>query len=442
MTQDHTNFGSWHANVPKSIKRPAVIGLVVLSFAFFGFGIWAGTAPINSAVVASGKFIATGQNKIIQHLEGGIIQKIRVREGELVQPGQILFELDGTSAKAQLRRLVLKRYRLLAMQARLTAERNFHDEITFPQNLQDAAGVPEVQLILERQESEFSARRDVLESQIMVLQQEKAGITEVVAGLHKSRRAIKKQMELIDEELVGHKSLYEKGLLQLSRFLQYKRAKADYQGKLGTEIASIGRANADSAKIMSQIVALKSTRVEKSVEQLRTVETELDDLEEQLKSAQDILTRLEIRAPVPGIIVKLWHHTSGGVIAPGQKILEILPIEEDLLVEAYVQPSDIDVVREGNNAQLRLVALKQRVTPMVPGRVIYVSADTIEGRNPGEVVYLARIRMDEKKATEIEGFKGAPGMPVEVYIETGERTFIQYLVSPISDSFSRSFREQ
>lgn len=431
----------WHQAVPKGILRPALIGLALLFAAFAGFGVWAGTAPISGAVVASGSFIATGQNKIVQHLEGGIVREILVKEGDAVAPGDVLVRLDDTAALAQLRRLVLKRTRLLAMHARLDAERRSLAEIAFPETLEREAGDPEVRAIIDGQRIAFAARRDELASETAVLKQRIAAVREEIGGLEAQRTASVAQLDLINREIVGQERLYGKGLAKLTALLALKRAKAKLEGARGEFSARIGRAKERITETRSQIIHLRSKRIETAVEELRQVEAERDDVEERLKAARDVLTRIEIRAPVKGIVVKLLHHTPGGVVSAGQEILELLPVEDELLVEALVRPMDIDLVQAGSTAQLRLTALNQRITPMVPGRVSYVSADTIEGKQQGETFYVSRIRIDEAEARKVEGFKAAPGMPVEVYIETGARTFLQYLMQPISDSFSRAFRE-
>lgn len=433
---------AWHARLPKSIKRPVVIGLVVLCVGVLGFGVWAGTAPINSAIIASGKFIATGQNKIIQHLEGGIVDEILVDEGDVVGPGQVLVRLDDMTAKTQVRRLHLRLVRQTTLQARLESERLGRRELHVPAGVTQHMSEPEVAEIVDGQRAEFEARRTKMAKEIAILKQRIAGIEKERVGLAAQTKSVVRQEELIARELEQKRGLYKKGLTPWSQVLALEREAAKLEGNRGDLIARDGRAVVRITETEEQIAQLGSKRVEEATKELREVEGEIDDLEERLKKARDDLSRLEVRAPVKGIVVKLSHHTPGGVISPGQEILELLPAEEDLLVEAFVRPDDIDVVQKGNTAQLRLIALKQRVTPMVAGRVTYVSADTIEGKQPGEMFYVARIRPDKDRSAEIKHVRQAPGMPVEVYIETGEQTFFEYLVGPISDSFSRAFREQ
>lgn len=441
MTTSQSRFDSWHAGVPKSIRKPALLGLFVLLLSIFGFGVWAATAPLNSAAVAQGVFVATGQNKIVQHLEGGIIKSILVEEGDHVLANQALVEMDGTTARAQVRRLALRRFRLAAMRARLLQERGFSDRIDFPPELVELAGDPKLRAILDDQRSELKARHDKLLSEIDIHDQRILAIREEITGLQAQQTSAEEQLKLIVDEIGGTEKLYKQGLAKLSTLLSLQRAKAQLEGQRGESIADIGRAKERIAETASQIAHTRTQRVEETVEELRKSETELSDVEQQIEAARDIVARLQIRSPVKGVVVRLSHHTAGGVVTPGQEILELLPVDEKLLVEAFVRPEDIDVVQKGDNAQLRLLALKQRTTPTITGQVEYVSADTIEGKRSGEVFYVARIRIGETEMETLSDLTLSPGMPVEVYIETGERTFFEYLASPISDSFSRAFRE-
>ncbi|MCP5000938.1 MAG: HlyD family type I secretion periplasmic adaptor subunit, partial [Hyphomicrobiales bacterium] len=266
-------------------------------------------------------------------------------------------------------------------------------------------------------------------------------IREEIAGLKSQRTATQAQLVFIGDELKGQQKLFDKGLSQITKLLALKRAKAKLDGENGKLIADIGRAKVRLTETEARIVHLKSQRKKEAIEEMRKVNRELADVAERIKAARDVLARVEIRSPVNGAVVKLLHHTRGGVVSPGQQILELLPMEDELLVEAFIRPIDIDVVKKGDRAQLRLTAFNQRVTPTVVGRVIYVSADAIESKTAGQFFYVSRIRVDKADVKKIADLKPAPGMPVEVYINTGERTFFEYLLKPISDSFSRAFRE-
>ena len=440
MTTGHY-LDRWHQNVRVGIVKPAALGLVILVAAVFGFGVWAATAELSAAAVARGSFIATGSNKTIQHLEGGIIKEIRVSEGQLVQAGSTLMLLDETAAKAELRRLVLRRYTQLAISARLDLERNASAKLEFPAELTSRLNDAEVAAILASQMAEFSARKEQLESRIKVIRDRIEAINQEIRGIEAQKASVGTQLKLLDEEIKASQTLLKKGLVKKPRFLALQRAHAQLDGTIGKHDADRARAQERIAEAESQIVQIRSEHKEKTVTLYREARTELDDVNERIKAARDVLNRLEITAPIRGVVVKLHHNTIGGVVQRGEDILELLPADEQLLVEAKVAPEDIDQVTKGLTAQLRLVALNQRTTPMVEGRVVYVSADSIEGKQPEDVYYVARIDLDKDSLSKVENLKIAPGMPVEVYIQTGERTFFEYLMKPLTDSFARAFRE-
>lgn len=440
MTSRHY-LDRWHQNVSVGIFKPAALGLFILVAAVFGFGVWAATAQLSAAAVARGTFIATGSNKTIQHLEGGIIREIRVSEGQLVRAGATLMVLDDTAARAELRRLLLRRYTQLAIGARLDLERNASTKLEFPAELTTRLDDSEVAAIVASQMAEFSARKEQLESRIKVIRDRIEAIHQEIRGIDAQKVSVETQLKLLDEEIKANKTLLAKGLVKRPRFLALQRAYAQLDGTIGKHEADRARARERIAEAESQIVQVRSEHKEKTVTLYRESRTELDDVNERIKTARDVLSRLEIAAPIRGVVVKLHHNTIGGVVQRGEDILELLPADEQLLVEAKVMPEDIDQVTKGLTAQLRLVALNQRTTPMVEGKVIYVSADSIEGKRPEDVYYVARIDMDQDSLAKVENLKIAPGMPVEVFIQTGQRTFFEYLMKPLTDSFARAFKE-
>lgn len=431
----------WHEKVPVGIGRPAIIGLIVFLVGIMGFAYWASTAELSSAAVAKGSFIATGSNKTIQHLEGGIIKEIKAAEGDLVEKGAPLVILDDTAAKAELRRLELKRATERAIAARLDAERQGKDKFDFSEELVTSAEDPAIAAILDAQQEEFSARLDEHESEVKVIQERIDAIRQEIRGLDAQKASVKTQISLLQEEIEANEKLLEKGLTKRSRFLALKRAHAELTGKQGKLEADIGRARERITESDSQVVHLKSVRREESMTKFRETRSSIGDVEERIKAAKDVLKRLNVQAPVRGVIVKMHQNTTGGVVGSGEDILELLPADERLLVEAQMRPDDIDQVRVGLSAQLRLVAFNQRTTPTVDGEVVYVSADAMEGKQPGEVYYVARIQLREESLAKIKDLDISPGMPVEVFVQTGERTFFEYLMRPITDSLARAFKE-
>jgi HlyD family secretion protein len=431
---------------------PTALGFTVLLVWGCGFGVWAAIAPLASAVVASGSFVATGQNKQVQHLEGGIIREIPVKEGDLVEANQPLIRLDDTAVKSKLRRLILQRYRLIATSARLEAEIVSSDELEMPAALAEEASNPVVRSAFQAQETEFKARRTSLLAQEEVLRKEIAGLQESIRGYQSQVNSNHARLALFDEELRAKNSLVDQQLIRKSEILVLRRSEVGLSGELGELLGRIGDATERIARAEQQIVQLRSAAIQKAIEELHRTQSELDDLREQIHAAQDVVERTDVRAPVRGIVVKLNQYTPGGVIAPGGVILELLPVNDELMIEARVNPSDITHVKEGQRALVRLTALNQRLTPMIEAKVIYLSADIVSDRsvrrsNESDTAkrdaFVVRVRLDERDMhNKVDEFQPTPGMPADIFIETGQRTFFNYLMRPVFDSFSRAFREQ
>jgi HlyD family type I secretion membrane fusion protein len=444
------SIDEWYKEVPRSARWPIIAGITVLLSWVFGFGAWAALAPLEGAVVASGSFVATGQNKQVQHLEGGIIRQILVKEGDLVEPNQLLLRLDETAANSKLRRLVLRQFRLTAIEARLNAEIHNNDP-KFPSVLTGDTGDPEINAIIEGQQAQLTARRSTLLSQEEVLRKEISGLQETVGGYEKQVSSTERRLALFDEELKDKNTLLDRQLVRKTEILDLQRSEASLAGELGELLGRIGDAKDRMARAEQQIAQLYAEAVQKAVEELRQTESDLDDVQEQIRAAKDVVERTEVRAPVRGVVVKLNRHTPGGVIAPGEVILELLPLDDNLVIEARVNPRDISHVKTGQDSLVRLTALNQRMTPMIEGKVVYVSADAVPeqtGQNGNEAgwsrrdSFVVRVRLDDRDTRQtVTGFQPTPGMPADVYIKTGQRTFFNYMMRPVLDSFSRAFRE-
>lgn len=446
------DIGEWYRGVPLSAKWPIFTGLAILVVWLGCFGVWAAVAPLNSAVVASGTFVATGQNKLVQHFEGGIIREIAVKDGDVVEANQVLVRMDDTPANAKLKRLVLKKYRLLAMKARLEAELSSSDAIETPAEFSEKARDPEIKAILERQRAELQARRASRVSEESVLVKQIAGLEESIRGYQAQVQSTKERIALFAEELKDKNSLLGQQLVRKSDVLALRRSEASLGGELGEYLGRIADSKERIAQANERIAQLHATALRDAIKELRETEAELDDVEEQIRAAQDVVDRVDVRSPVRGIVVKNNFHTPGGVVSPGAVILELLPIGDERIIEAHVNPKDISHVSVGQNALERLSALNQRITPMVEASVVYVSADTVaeqevrtETRPDNDTrrgYYVVRVRLDQDDVVRrMPEFIPTPGMPADVYIKTGERTFFEYIMKPILDSFSRAFRE-
>ena len=440
--------GTWYDSLPRSTRLPTVAGAVIMAVVTMGFGVWGNMAPIAGAVVASGVFVVTGQNKIVQHLEGGVIREIYVREGDTVEAGQLLLELDDTVARAELQRLFLRRIRLTAIDARLQAEMREEPDIKLPSEISNwLAGSPEVKEIVDSQQMTFTARRNNLNSDVKSIDESIKALEERIQGSRVQLDAAKRQIVLLDEEIVTKDRLVQAGLVRKPELMVLQRTKANLEGEVGRIMGDIGDAKERIARALEQINGVRKTAIKTAVEQMHEVRGELADVRERMLSAKGILDRVRVAAPVSGVVVKLRYHTRGGVIEAGKSIMELLPLKDELIIEARLRPQDIDSVKQGQHAMVRLTALNQRITPMVSGEVVYLSADTLADEKKSQQVgptdiYLVRVRLNREESLALPGFSPTPGMPAEVYIKTAERTFFQYIVRPIHDSMMRAFRER
>lgn len=446
MARPSNEDSQWYAGIPRSARTYTIFGIVVLGATFMGFGVWGSTAPIAGAVVTSGVFVATGQNKIIQHLEGGVIREILVREGDIVEQGQTLMLLDEVTPRAELRRLELRRLRQVAMDARLQAEMREEPRVNFPPDVLAAAERdPNVARLVESERMTFEARRSNLTTEIATINEGINALQERIQGSKVQLTGVHQQIKLLDEEIEAKSHLLQKGLVRKPELLVLQRAKANLQGEIGRLHGDIGDARERISRAREQIVGARKTAIKTAVEQLHEVRAELNDVQERMLAAKGVLDRVRITAPVKGVVVKLRYHTPGGVVEPGKPIMEILPLRAELILEGRVRPQDIDTVRRGHRAMVRLTALNQRITPMVAAEVIYVSADALPDEKKGvqatSDVYVVRVRLNEQEAAKVPNFTPTPGMPAEMYIKINERTFLQYLMRPIEDTMSRAFRE-
>ncbi len=451
MADQDRRFDAWQQGVPYAITRPRRRGLMIVAILLLGFGGWATVAPLDGAVVASGSFVAVGQNKQIQHLEGGIVETLFVHEGDLVEAGQSLVRLDETPAKAKLRRLVVRKYRLLAMRARLDAQIQGRDRAALPALLASAAkDDADVLPVFERQQMELEVRRLKQKDEEEILRREIAGLKESIVGYTTQVNSLEQRIGLFSEELKDKKALLDRQLARRTDVMALQRAEAGLAGQRGELMGRVADSKERIARAEQQISQVRSAALQKAVEEMRDVEGELDDIGEQIAAAQDVLERIDVRAPERAVVVKLNYHARGAVVAPGAAILELVPADDALVIEARVRPSDIVSVHAGQDALVRLSALNQRLTPVVSGKVDYVSADTVmeptvtqhQQAHSGQPSFVVRVTLDERDLrSKVPAFRPTSGMPADVYIKTGERTFFEYLMRPVMDSFSRSFRE-
>ena len=423
------------------LRGEAVFGAAVIAIFFVGFLGWAGFAPLESAAIAPGVVSVDGSRKTIQHLEGGIVREILVREGDRVKAGQVLVRLEDTTPQATLELLRGRWMVARATEARLIAERDGHAEIRLPDDLSAQNGGAKLAKIVEGQVNIFDTRRDVHTGQAGILKQRINQYREEIRGIEGQIRSEDSQIKLITDELAGVRKLYEKGYARKPRLLQLQRRLAELEGTRNLHAAQIARVKQSIAETRMRVAELKTNMLNEVVEQLRKTQAEIYDLGERLRAAEDIYRRTALRAPVAGTVVGLQAHTIGGVIAPGAPVLDIVPSDNSLVVEAQVHPRDIDIVHRGLEAQVRFTAFNQRHRAPATGTVTSVSADHLTNEQTGENYYLARVELNGGQVDARDLDQLQPGMQAEVMIVTGARTTLEYLMEPVSRSQNRAFRE-
>jgi len=436
----------WYGDVPRSTRAATITGIVIMASTVMGFGVWGNTAPIAGAVIATGVFVTTGQNKTIQHLEGGVIREILVHEGDVVEPGQQLVKLDDVSPRAELRRHELKLYRLEAIEARLRAEIAGSSDFAYPAHLREQNADPDIAALLVTQRLAFRARQNNMASEIAAHQKSIDALEEKITGSKTQLSGVEKQMELLKEELEGKQALLQRGYIRKPDVLSLQRLAANLTGEAGRITGDIGDARERIARSLEQIDGVRKAAQKVASDQFQEISADLNDVRERIHTVKGILDRSVIKAPVRGTVVKLRYHTAGGVIEPGKNIMEIVSLQDELIIEARVRPQDIDKIKHSQLASVRLTALNQRTTPMVTGRVIYISADALPDEKqrayPGVPdLYVVRAKLDQKSLANVHDFQPTAGMPADVYIQTTERTFFEYLLQPLKDSMARAFRE-
>ncbi len=440
----HIDPPEWYAEVPRSVGKFVTFGLLLLVFAFGGFGLWAFRAPLAAAVISQGSFVATGRNKIVQHLEGGIIKDILVSEGDQVKAGQPIMLLDETSALANKRELFLRQVRLEAMEARILAEYRQEARLDFSPHLEALRADFDVASMLDAQTVIFNAASQQLRNDITLLTQSIEALKVRATGYEQQAVAARTQLAILREDFESKETLLERGLVRRSEVNTIRRAIAEAEGQIGRLEAEIDEIDEVTKRYEAQIAQTVSERQSAQLNELQAVQSELEGVREQSRKAENVLQRAAVLAPVAGTVVRQYYHTPGGVVESGKAIAEILPTGAPLIIEVQIPRAEIDVVRKGQAATVRLTALNRRTTPILEGEVYYVSADAILDKSqeiPREI-YVARVSVPPEELDRVRGFSPTPGMPAEIMIQTQSRTFIQYLMKPVTDSMTRAFREQ
>ena len=423
-------------------RWPALFGASVFLVFVVGFGAWSVMAPLAEAAIAPGIIKVEGNRRTVQHLEGGIVREILVRDGSKVQAGQVLVRLDDIQSDSTAEAQRAQRWALMAQDARLVAEMGKPGEpIEFPPELLES-NHPRARDAVRGQREVYEARTASLNSQLRVLRARIEQQQAAIRGAQGQMVATRNQLVLIRQEERMRQGLVAQGLARLPDLLALQRAMAGLEGTIQELTGQIDRANATIGEAERQIQQALDQRIQEVSTELREVRGKLAETEERLRASSDVQTRRDILAPESGTVVNLKLFTLGAVVRPGDTVLEIVPDHDRLLAEVNIQPSDIDVVFPGLKSEVRLPAFKQRLVPFLHGEVTWVAADVTTNEQTRQQYYPARIQIDREQMEKLPNVFLTPGMPVEAHVQIGQRSFFRYMTQPIRDSFARAFREQ
>jgi HlyD family secretion protein len=425
-----------------SIRRHMVAGVLLVVVIAFGLGGWAATAEISGALIAQGSVVVDSNVKKVQHPTGGVVGELFARDGDHVKTGDILLRLDDTVTRANLAIVTKGLTELYARKARLAAERDGADTMAVPAELADRVDDPDVKEALSSERKLFDLRRKARLGQKDQLQQRVAQLKEQITGLTAQQDAKNKETKLIEQELAGVRELWQKNLVQLNRLTSLERDAAKIEGERGQLIAAAAEAKGKITETELQIIQIDQDLSSDVAKELRETDGKIGEFVERKVTAQDQLKRIDIRAPQDGIVFQSTANTVGGVVTAGDPIMLIVPESDQLMIEVKVEPKDIDQVQFGQAVVLRFSAFNLRTTPEINGTVSRIAADTSTDQRTGQTYYTVRIAITPEQIARLGDVKLTPGMPVEAFIQTGERTMLTYLVKPLHDQLMRSFREK
>jgi len=420
------------------------IGLAAILVFLGGFALWGSLAPISGAVIAEGMVKIDTNRKTVQHLDGGIIKEIRVREGSVVQQGQPLIVLEDTNTSANVNILSDQFNALLAREARLLAEKKLATAIVFPDELrrQPSSGIAE---LLANEQAVFASRRKSLDDQIALTHAQIDQAKVAVEALSSQITAIEDSIHLSEKQVNAGESLRQKHFIEEFQFWKLKQTLAGYQSQRGEQQAELAQNRRLIAELELRIIRLRNDYVEQADSELKETRRSIFEIQERLRPARRMLEREVITAPLTGQVINLRITTVGGVIKPGEPLLDIVPQTDELVIEIRIRPQDIDNVYIGQSAEIQLLAYNSRTTPLLAGKVVYVSGDALSDPSPlhPQQYYLAHVQADADSLDEIRRLNVNlyPGMPVVNFIRTKPKTFFEYLMAPVVDSLRRTFRE-
>ena len=425
-----------------SAVRPIMLGVLALLFLVGGVFTWSIATTIAGAVIASGQLEVESNRQIIQHPEGGVVGTIYANDGDMVEAGEILIRLDDTMLRSELAIIESQYYELIARRGRLRAESEDLPAIRFDEGLLEIAQQnEEIAELVGGQIRLFEARIASNAQQISQLRERQIQIEELIEGRNVQLAALNEQLGLISEELIDQQSLLDRGLAQASRVLSLRREDASLRGQVGELVASVAESRGRIAELEIEIIRLQTTRQEEAITTLRDMQYRENELRERRLSAIETLSRLEIRAPVSGIVYGSTVNAVRSVIRPADPVMFIVPQDSPLVITSRIETINIDQVVVGQEAVLRFAAFDQRTTPELYGVVTRISADVLTDEVSGMNYYEAQILPYDGEIDKLQGLELVPGMPVDVFIQTGERSPLTFLTKPLTDYFTKAFRE-
>jgi membrane fusion protein len=441
MTVQETSAMPKPSGSRRSLSRH-VLAIGVLAFVLVGgVGGWAATTELSSAIVAPGTVVVENNVKKIQHLSGGIVGELSVREGDTVEAGQILLRLDGTTVSANLSIVQNTLAQLYARRARLTAEQAGENQFTLGNIVQVVPVGDQAAAFEDSERRLFESRRNAQIGMKNQLESRKAQLTDEIEGQTVQLKAIAESLELIGQELAGVDKLYAQGLVSMQRVTALKRDRAQLEGDRGARLAARAQAAGKSSEIDLQILQLYEDRRTENAKELTEVEGRIAEYEDRGIAALDQLKRLDIRSPIAGRVYQLSVHTVGGVINPGEVLMLVVPATDSLTIEARVSTTDIDQITLAQPVEIRFSAFNQRTTPVIQGEIANIAPDLVTDQRTGATYYPLRIRPKPESLASLKGLTLYPGMPAETYIKIADRTVISYLAKPLTEQMARTFRE-
>jgi HlyD family secretion protein len=430
------------SDVPVSIRRHLLVGLVAAAICAGGVGGWAATTDLAGAVIASASLVVDSDVKKVQHPTGGIVAELRVRDGDHVKAGELVVRLDETVTRSNLAVIVNSLDELTARRARLEAERDGQNQPSFSPDLLARESDPTVARVLSGERTLFDLRRGARAGQTAQLNERIGQLHEQIQGMQEQIAAKDREIKFIRQELEGVRDLWTKKLVQITRLTALERDAARIDGERGALVSGIAQIKGKVSETELQIIQIDQELRTEVGKELAEIRAKTSELTERRVAAEDQLKRIDIRAPQAGRVHQLAVHTVGGVISAGEPMMLIVPGDDLLTVEARIAPHDIDQVRLGQLALLRFSAFSQRTTPEITGEVSRISADITSDPKTGISFYTVRIVLPQHEMARLNGVKLVPGMPVEAFIQTGDRTVMSYLAKPVSDQIMKAWRER